>query len=101
MKKIKFTYSYKNELIKEVILGIKLRKNGMIYLKNRKTEVTSIPFIFGNIQTYKSRIGVSANNDLIIHILHHSTGAGLFIIYLHSENDNYTYYFRRVLQKNV
>ncbi|MFK7747996.1 MAG: hypothetical protein AB8B65_06385 [Kordia sp.] len=93
--KIKFTYRHQNTTIEETVLGMKLRKNGMIHLKNKKSHITGIPLLFGNLEIDKSRIGISKNNDLVIHNINHSTG-GALIIFSSFDNHNTTYYFKRI-----
>lgn len=90
---IQFTYQSKDKIISQSTLKMKLRKNGMIHLKNKETNTEGIPMIFGNITVQKSRIGIQKNKDLIINNVDFIAG-GFLILLGDSRRSNTTYYFK-------
>ena len=94
-RELKFTYRDQDAIIGTTIVEMKLRRNGMLHLKNRETKITGIPLVLGSIEINRSRIGISENNDLLIHNIYHITG-GFLILLGDSRNHNTTYYFKRI-----
>ncbi len=92
---IQFTYRSKNTVVSQTTMEMKLRKNGMIHLKNRETNIKGVPMIFGNITVEKSRIGVQKNNDLIITNVDFIAG-GFLILLGDTRRTNTSFYFKRV-----
>jgi hypothetical protein len=94
-KEIQFTYRHQDSIINETILGMKLRGNGMLHLKNRETTIMGVPFIYGNFEIYRSRIGLSKSKDLIINHAYHITGVALILLG-DSRTSNTSYYFKKI-----
>ena len=93
---IQFTYRSKdNIIVQQATLEMKLRKNGMIHLKNVETNTKGIPLIFGNITVKKSRIGLRKNKDLIINNVDFNAG-GFLILLGDSRRSNDSFYFKRI-----
>lgn len=67
------------KVIKSQTLHYKLKKDGFLYVKNRNTIITGIPFLFGGVDHRKVRIALSQNDDLIINDVFDSSGALLLI----------------------
>ncbi|MBC8753458.1 hypothetical protein H2O64_02165 [Kordia sp. YSTF-M3] len=94
-KEISFTYRHQDSIVNETVLGVKLRKNGMLHLKNRERDMMGVPLIYGNFEISRSRIGLSKSNDLIINHVYHITG-GALILLSDSRTRNTSYYFKRI-----
>jgi len=92
-KEIAFTYRHQDSIVNETVLGMKLRGNGMLHLKNRETDMMGVPLIYGNFEIYRSRIGLSKSNDLIINYVYHITGVALILF-----GDSRTTYSKRIIK---
>ncbi|WP_430409889.1 hypothetical protein [Kordia sp.] len=93
---IQFTYRSENAIVNQTTLSMKLRKNGMIHLKNRETSTKGVPMIFGNISVERSRIGIRKNRDLILNNVEFIAG-GFLILFGDGRRSNTTFYFKRII----
>ncbi|REG88753.1 hypothetical protein [Flavobacterium aquicola] len=68
-----------DKTLKSQRLKYKFKKDGFLYIKNRNTLISGIPFIFGGVDVRKVRIALNENNDLLLNDVFDSSGAFLLI----------------------
>jgi len=68
-----------NDTIKSQKIEYKFKTDGFLYLKNRNTIISGIPYLFGGVDVKKVRIALNHNDDLILNDIFDSSGALLLI----------------------
>lgn len=56
-------------------------KSGLLSLSNYTSKCHGIPFLFGGCQSFQSRIGLTAQKNLLIQDYYDNSGAALFIMW--------------------
>lgn len=78
-QEINLEFIRKNKVIKRQTLNYKIMKDGFLYIKNRNTIISGIPYLLGGVDVKKVRLSLTENNDLIIDDIFDSSGALLLI----------------------
>lgn len=95
-KKTRITYLENDKIIQDRIVKTKFRKDGYLYLKNKKLNFTGVPYLFGGFDFTKTRLTLDKNKNLVLEIATFSSGAGLIIMFLNFENRTHGEKFKRV-----
>lgn len=88
---ISFTFKNKDTLVFETTIKMKLRSNGLVYLKNKHVKVKGIPFVFGGITSNKMRIGLSKEGNLLLNYAYDSFASILIMAGGNSYNRSHHY----------
>ncbi|KFF07192.1 hypothetical protein [Flavobacterium reichenbachii] len=91
--RLKFITKKENVAIDSVELSGKL-KNGLFYLDNTYLKRNGIPYIAGGYTNYKTRIGLTKDNGLLVNYAYDNSGALLFLFWAGSDY-NLAYHYRR------
>ncbi|WP_347050078.1 hypothetical protein [Flavobacterium olei] len=94
LNKIKFITLKDNVKTDSIELGGKLKK-GLFYLDNKYLKRNGVPYLAGGYTNYKTRIGLSKDNNLIVNYAYDNSGALLFFIWAGSSY-NSAYQYKRV-----
>jgi len=78
-KRLKLDFQIENNNLKIKIIKYRLRNNGFIKLRNKNFRVSGIPYIFGEYAIKKFELGLSLDNNLILHGVDDEAG-GLLIV---------------------
>jgi hypothetical protein len=95
-KKIRITYLENGKIFHEKVVKTKLKKDGYLYLKNKKLEFIGVPYLFGRFDLTKTRLTLDENKNLILDISNLSSGAALFVVFLNSKTYKYREKLKRV-----
>ncbi len=95
-KKMKLLYLENDTIFRERVIKTKLKKDGFLYLKNKNIQPLLIPYIAGAIDINKIRFGLDTNNNLILDVAHHSSGAFLLIVFLDGRTNKYRLTYERI-----
>lgn len=80
---------------KVVLTRFMLRKNGLIFLKNAYFHLNGLPYIFGDYQVKRTRIGQTKEGALLVNGTIINEGAVLFILPAGFPKHNFSYKFKR------
>ena len=94
LNKIKFITLKDHVKTDSIELGGKLKK-GLFYLDNKYLKRNGVPYLAGGYTNYKTRIGLSKNNNLILQYAYDNSGALLFFMWAGSTY-NYAYKYQRI-----
>lgn len=86
---------FKNDTVKHSYKLNATLKNGILTLKNRTTKCTGIPYFLGGCEVSQSRIGLTADNNLVIHSYNDNNGSFLFLMWA-GRTINYAEKFKRI-----
>lgn len=78
-KRLSVEFSRNHKKLKSQTFEYKIKKDGLLYIKNRNTIIAGVPYLFGGVDVKKVRLALSTQSDLIINDVNHSSGALLFI----------------------
>jgi len=92
--KIKVITKKENAAIDSVELGGKF-KNGLFYLNNTYLKRNGIPYLAGGYTNYKTRIGLTKDNGLLVNYAYDNSGALLFLFWAGSDY-NLGYHYKRI-----
>ncbi|MGV0923991.1 hypothetical protein [Empedobacter tilapiae] len=95
-KKMKLLYLENGTLFRERVIKTKLKKDGFLYLKNKNFQPLLIPYIAGAIDINKIRFGLDTNNNLILDVANHTSGAILLIAFLDGRTNKYRLTYERI-----
>ncbi|MBQ4820116.1 hypothetical protein [Aquimarina sp. MMG016] len=90
---IKIEYLNNHIPFEELIIGYELRE-GYLYLKNKKTTIRGVPYLFGGVEVNKIRLTRDLNDNLVAEIAHHNSGTILFIFRDAKDNHYQCYYLK-------
>jgi hypothetical protein len=79
-KTIAFSLLEGENVIDNIEVEYKIRKDGYLYLKNENFKTKWIPGLCGNFELNRTRIGINEENNLILNHSYFIYGAVLFII---------------------
>lgn len=77
--KIRVSYLENNLVMRVRNIKGKLKSDGYFYLKNKNIGCAMIPYLFGAINFHRTRITINNDGDLVADVVHHNSGALLFI----------------------
>ncbi|MCP2026657.1 putative GH25 family protein [Flavobacterium sp. HSC-32F16] len=92
--RLQFITKKENAIIENVELGGKL-KNGLFYLDNKYLKRNGVPYLAGGYDNYKTRIGLSKDNGLLVNYAFDNSGALLFMFWAGSTY-NLGYHYKRI-----
>lgn len=78
-KRLKIDFFKSDSLIKNRVLKYRLRNNGFIKLRNNNFRIFGIPYVFGDYEMNKYQLGLTKDNNLILHGYTEEAG-GLLIV---------------------
>lgn len=81
--------------IDTILLKGKLKRNGLFYFKNLEVKSHGVPYLFGGTQSNKSRIGLTADNGLLVNQANDNSGAVLLIFWAGNAY-NSTLHYKRI-----
>lgn len=93
---MKLIYIENETILRERLIKTKLKKDGFLYLKNKNIQPLLIPYIAGAIDINKIRFGLDTNNNLILDVANHTSGAFLFIAFLDGRTNKYRLIYKRI-----
>lgn len=64
-KKIKINLIKDDSIIKQKIIGFRLKDDGYIYLKNNNFKIRGIPYVFGDFNKKRIRLTLNKDNNLL------------------------------------
>ncbi len=79
-KRLKLDFIRDNDVLKSRILKYRLRHNGFIKLRNGNFRMVGIPYVFGEYDSIKFELGLTENNDLILHGYKDQAGGILIVL---------------------
>ncbi len=79
-KRLKLDFILDKDILKSTTLKYRLRNNGFIKLRNRNFRIAGIPYIFGEYESIKFELGLTQNNDLIVHGYKDQAGGILIVL---------------------
>ncbi|MGL5234662.1 MAG: hypothetical protein ACRC8Z_07905 [Empedobacter falsenii] len=93
---MKLIYIENETILRERLIKTKLTKDGFLYLKNKNFQPLLIPYIAGAIDINKIRFGLDTNNNLILDVANHTSGAILLIAFLDGRTNKYRLTYERI-----
>lgn len=93
--RIKFITQKNNIKIDSVELGGELKKDGLFYLDNTYLKSNGIPYLAGGYTNYKTRIGLTKDNGLLVNYAYDNSGALLFMFWAGSAY-NLGYHYKKI-----
>lgn len=85
----------KNDSLKYAFAYDGRLKNGILVLDNYTSGCHGIPFLFGGCRSFQSRIGLTAENNLMVQDYYDNSGALLFVLWA-GYTINYAEKFKRI-----
>ena len=85
----------KNDSVKYVFAYDGKLKNGLLVLNNYTSGCHGIPFLFGGCRSFQSRIGLTAEKNLLVQDYYDNSGALLFVMWA-GYTINYTEKFKKI-----
>jgi len=85
----------KNDSVRYVFKHNAKLKNGLLLLENYTSECHGIPYLLGGCQNFRSRMGLTKDNHLLIQDYYENSGAALFIMWA-GYSINYAEKYKRI-----
>ncbi|WP_134148198.1 hypothetical protein [Flavobacterium sp. 270] len=96
--RMKFITQKDNVKIDSIELGGELKKDGFFYLDNTYLKSNGVPYLAGGYTNYKTRIGLTKDNGLLVHYAYDNSGALLFMFWAGSTY-NLGYHYKKIENK--